>query len=75
VVVKAEDTSRMPATREKTIDWPVWWFVRLEGAVEKGDHQAAAEAQHELERLGVTVRYGRPRRQTAVAGKEVERGS
>jgi hypothetical protein len=51
----------MPATRERTIDWPGWWFLRLEAAVERGDHAAAAEAQRELERLGVSVRYGRPR--------------
>jgi hypothetical protein len=44
-----------------SIDWPVWWFVRLEKAVEDGDHDAAARAQRELERLGVVVRYGRPK--------------
>ncbi len=43
-----------------TIDWPGWWFFRLEAAVEAGDHQAAAEAQRELARLGVRVSYGRP---------------
>jgi hypothetical protein len=44
-------------------NWPLWWFARLEAAVENGDHRAAAEAQRELERLGVHVRYGRPRPQ------------
>jgi hypothetical protein len=44
------------------IDWPLWWFARLEAAVERGDHAAAAEAQRQLERLGVRVSYGRPRR-------------
>jgi hypothetical protein len=54
----------MPATaQEPVIEWPVWWFVRLEAAVERGDHAAAAEAQRELEHLGVQVRYGRPRPQ------------
>jgi hypothetical protein len=53
-------------------DWPLYWFAALERAVEAGDHQAAAEAQRELERLGVTVRYSRPlvadrRRKTARA--------
>jgi hypothetical protein len=48
------------ADSRQTIDWPVWWFVRLEAAVERGDHQAAARAQRELERLGVRVAYGRP---------------
>jgi hypothetical protein len=38
-------------------DWPLWWFARLEAAVERGDYQTAARAQRELERLGVTVQY------------------
>jgi hypothetical protein len=42
------------------LDWPVYWFVKLAKAVEAGDHQAAAEAQRQLERLGVRVQYGRP---------------
>lgn len=50
------------ATQKKTIDWPLWWFARLEMAVERGDHAAAAAAQCELERLGVEVRYGLPRK-------------
>jgi hypothetical protein len=50
----------MPAVSDQTVNWPVWWFVRLEAAVERGDHQAAAEAQRELARLGVRVSYGRP---------------
>jgi hypothetical protein len=62
------------AVHDRTIDWPVWWFVRLEAAVEQGDHAAAADAQRELERLGVSVRYGRPRcehhnRQPAATGE------
>jgi hypothetical protein len=58
------------ASPNQTVDWPVWWFVRLEAAVERGDHQAAAEAQRELERLGVRVSYGRPpaeRNEVAIA--------
>jgi hypothetical protein len=43
------------------IDWPLYWFARLEKAVEQGDHEAAAESQRELARLGVRVNYGRPR--------------
>jgi len=42
------------------VDWPLYWFAKLEKAVEEGDHQAAAEAQHELAQLGVRVAYGRP---------------
>jgi hypothetical protein len=51
-------------------DWPLYWFAKLEKAVEVGDHRAAAEAQDRLARLGVRVRYGRPR-----PGKEVDRAS
>jgi hypothetical protein len=43
------------------IDWPLYWFVKLEKAVDSGDHQAAAEAQRHLARLGVRVKYGCPR--------------
>jgi hypothetical protein len=57
----------VPAAAAKNIDWPLWWFLRLEAAVERGDHVAAAEAQRELERLGVHVRYGHPRRQSVTA--------
>jgi hypothetical protein len=46
------------------VDWPAYWFVALERAVEEGDHQAAAEAQRHLARLGVDVRFRRaPRRE------------
>jgi hypothetical protein len=53
---------------------PIYWFALLDKAVERGDHQAAAEAQRELARLGVTVRYGRPRRQPAAAEEGGGRG-
>ena len=49
-------------THDQVKNWPLWWFAQLEKAVEKGDHQAAAEAQRELDRLGVRVSYGRPQR-------------
>ena len=39
------------------LDWPLWWFAKLEAAIERGDYQKAARAQVELERLGVTVQY------------------
>jgi len=48
-------------TKDTVTDWPLWWFAQLEAAVERGDHQAAADAQRELARLGVRVSYGRPR--------------
>ena len=50
------------APSNKPLDWPLWWFARLENAVEYGDHAAAAEAQKELARLGVDVRYGQAKR-------------
>jgi hypothetical protein len=49
------------AAPDRVRDWPLWWFARLEAAVERGDHAAAAAAQRQLARLGVRVRYGRPR--------------
>ena len=51
----AEWTDRQPVH-----DWPLYWFAELARAVENGDFAAAAAAQAELERLGVTVCY-RPR--------------
>jgi hypothetical protein len=39
---------------------PTYWFAVLEIARERGDFELAAEAQRQLGRLGVHVRYGRP---------------
>jgi hypothetical protein len=50
------------------IELPVYWFLKLESAIEKGDYQAAADAQRELARLGVRVSFNRP---SAVALKGV----
>ena len=44
-------------SRDEVADWPLWWFSALESAIERGDYRAAAEAQRELERLGVSVIY------------------
>jgi hypothetical protein len=49
-----------PTTDPPVTDWPLYWFALLDKAVEQGDHQAAAEAQRELARLGIRVNYGRP---------------
>jgi hypothetical protein len=46
----------VPAS-EPVRNWPLWWFAKLELAVERGDYQSAANAQRELERLGITVQY------------------
>lgn len=51
-------TAPPPAPPRPATDFPVYWFVRLERAVGDGDFAAAAEAQRQLERLGVRVRYG-----------------
>lgn len=51
----------LPPTPPEFPDWPLYWFAKLETAVEEGDHQSAAVAQRELVRLGVRVKYGRPR--------------
>src|SRR5262245_33180920 len=54
----------MPSTSEDTgeEESAVYWFAMLEAAVGRGNFRLAAEAQLELEKLGVKVRYGRPRR-------------
>ena len=38
---------------------PIYWFAILESAVERGEYHRAADAQHELHRLGVDVRFRR----------------
>ncbi len=35
--------------------WPLYWFARLEAALEGGDLARAAEAQRQLEQLGLRV--------------------
>ena len=50
-------------------DWPLYWFAKLDKAVQQGDHESAAEAQKELRRLGVRVNYGCPRK-PAVTSRE-----
>jgi hypothetical protein len=54
------DLPMSSSTLPPATDWPLYWFAKLEKAVEEGDHQAAAEAQRQLARLGVRVAYGRP---------------
>lgn len=51
---------------QQVLDWPLYWFAKLEKAVEAGDHAAAADAQRHLARLGVRVNYGRPCPRTEV---------
>ncbi len=48
-------------------DEPIGWFYLLQRAIEVGDYAAAAEAQRELKRLGVEVRFVRQTREVAHA--------
>jgi hypothetical protein len=54
---KPEKKSESPDIR----DWPAYWLVKLDDAVRGGDFRAAAEAQSQLQRFGIDVRYGRSR--------------
>jgi len=50
---------------------PVAWFVELESALDNSNYERAAEAQRELQRLGVRVAFQgvRARRLRAVASR------
>jgi hypothetical protein len=48
-------------------DCPTAWFAVLERAREVGDPVRAAEAEKQLRRLGVQIRFARHRRSTAHA--------
>ena len=47
--------------REEAADSPVVWFAVLERAKQTGDFATAARAVQELERLGVKVKYRKPK--------------
>jgi hypothetical protein len=51
------------------VDWPAYWFLLLDRYLAEGELEAAAEAQRQLERLGVEVRY----RLRRPSGNEVRR--
>ena len=57
----------IPTPRPPITDVPIYWFARLDRAIEEGGFEAAAEAQRNLERLGVIVRYGRPERRVVTS--------
>ncbi len=63
-------SSTQPITDPPVTDWPLYWFARLEKAVDQGDHQTAADAQQQLARLGVHVTYGRPRQADTTTERE-----
>ena len=48
----------MPESPDHT-QQPVYWFAVLDIARERGEFDRAAEAQRELKRLGVDVRFRR----------------
>jgi hypothetical protein len=61
--IQAVSTPTTPSTR----DWPLWWFARLESAIERGDRPAAREALRNLNRLGIEVRFTLPRQRKEAA--------
>jgi hypothetical protein len=57
-----------PEIRDST----VYWFVALETARKRGDYALAAEADAELRRLGVRVRYQQTQRLPAKEARRVD---
>jgi hypothetical protein len=53
-------TTRPCHLSSRAIDWPGYWFARLEESLNAGDFETAADAAHNLRRLGVRVTYPRP---------------
>lgn len=49
-----------PTDQTPQRDWPLLWFARLETAFRRGDRRAAKEAMHNLNRLGIEVRFVLP---------------
>jgi hypothetical protein len=47
-------------SQTSTRDWPLWWFARLETAIQRSDRPAAREAMRNLDRLGIEVRFTLP---------------
>jgi hypothetical protein len=37
--------------------WPLYWFARLEAALERGNLAQAADAQEHLKQLGLRVEF------------------
>ncbi|HTU22992.1 MAG TPA: hypothetical protein VMG10_33455 [Gemmataceae bacterium] len=53
---------------------PTYWFAVLEIARARSDFERAAEAQQELKRLGVSVRYTRSLANRTEGREAVRRG-
>jgi hypothetical protein len=47
----------MPEPQSEYREQPVYWFTVLDIARERDDDETAAEAQRELRRLGVEVKF------------------
>ena len=45
------------SAKNEYADRPLYWFALLQGALDKGDLQAAAAAQRRLSALGVEVSF------------------
>jgi uncharacterized protein YPO0396 len=51
----------MSTSKNEYRDSPTFWFVRLENARQRQDHESAAQAIKELRRLGVIIQFARRR--------------
>jgi hypothetical protein len=61
----------MPAfTKDRITDWPLWWFARLDAALERDDRRIAQEALRRLEQMGIEVRFRVPARRRKEACRE-----
>jgi len=49
--------SRQQAEKLNASDSPIAWFVVLETARRQNDFELASRAKHELERLGIGIKY------------------
>jgi hypothetical protein len=67
VSTRTRRSQAMPTvTPDRLADWRLWWFAKLESAIERGDNRAAREALRHLERLGIEVRFTLPPQVAAV---------
>lgn len=51
------DGTSAPVGQQRSAYRRTFWFARLDDALDRGDYEQAGEAQRELRRLGVSVRY------------------
>lgn len=57
--------NRKQISEAEACNSPVAWFVIMERAIEDGDFDLAAKAKRELDRLGIIVKYRKPKRKGA----------